>query len=379
MPLNIEIKKVSVSDKKMLKEFVKVPWRAKIYRDDPAWVPYVIRDLMHFCNPEKGYFFENGDGEAQLFIAYLDGKPVGRISAQVYKRYDDKYDRETGFFGFYECIDKLPVSRALFSAAAEWLRAKGKTRMLGPESFASYDSIGFDVMNNGRMPVIGNYHYAYWYEKHALAYGFKKYIDWYCFMVKPIAANMDMMYKIRDELRKKSDVQYTRLTMKEIDKRASELHYILDNAWEGNEGHIPMTEKQFKMHWDELKMVIIPDMAIFAEKDGKTVGFILSVPDANPGIAALNGHLYPWRIVKLLWRLKKSHTLRTILMGVLPEYRGENIDQILILMTIEEALKRGYDESDCSLIVENNHKMIGALKYLNADMYKGYRLYDMKI
>lgn len=377
MALNIEVKKVN--GRKMLREFIRVPWTAKIYKNDPAWVPYVISDLEHFCDPEKGYFFENGDGEAQLFIAYKDGKPAGRISAHIYKRYDERYDRETGFFGFYECIDMLPVSKALFSAAVEWLRAKGKTRMLGPESFAIYDAIGFDVLNNGRMPVIGNFHSAYWYEKHALAFGLKKHIDWYCFMVKPIAANMDKMFTIREELARQSDVQYKKLNMKEINKRASELHYILDTAWEGNEGHIPMTEKQFKMHWDELKMVIVPELAIFAEKDGRTVGFILSVPDANPGIAALNGRLYPWRILKLLWKLKRSKTLRTILMGVLPEYRGRNIDQVLILMTIEEGLRLGFEASDCSLIVENNHKMIGALKYLNADMYKGYRLYDMKI
>jgi len=255
----------------------------------------------------------------------------------------------------------------------------GKTWMLGPESFAIYDAMGFDVLNNGRMPVIGNFHSAYWYEKHALAFGLKKHIDWYCFMVKPIAANMDKMFTIREELARQSDVQYNKLNMKEINKRASELHYMLDPAGVGNEGHIRMTEKQFKMHWVELKMVIVPELAIFAEKDGKTVGFILSVPDANPGIAALNGRLYPWRILKLLWRLKRSKTLRTILMGVLPEYRGRNIDQVLILMTIEEGLRLGFESSDCSLIVENNHKMIGALKYLNADMYKGYRLYDMKI
>jgi GNAT superfamily N-acetyltransferase len=377
MALNIEVKKVT--NKEMLMEFIKVPWRAHIYDDDPAWVPTPIRDLVHYFDPDEGYFFENGDGEAQLFIAYSDGRPAGRISAQVYRRYDERYDRETGFFGFFECIDVLPVSRALFEAACEWLRGKGKTRVLGPESFAIYDPIGWDVMNNGRMPVIGNCHYAYWYEKHALAFGFRKYVDWYCFMVKPVAVNMDLLYRIREELVKKSDIRYLSMSRKEVMKRAADVHHILNTAWEGNEGHIPMTDKQFTMMYNELKLAIIPEFAIFAEKDGRTVGFILSVPDANPGIAALNGHLYPWRIVKLIWRLKRARYLRTILMGVLPDYRGHNIDQVLILMTIEEAMRRGFKGSDCSLIVENNLKMIGALKYLNADMYKGYRLYDMPI
>ncbi len=77
--------------------------------------------------------------------------------------------------------------------------------------------------------------------------------------------------------------------------------------------------------------------------------------------------------------MKRTKTLRTILLGVLPEYRGQNIDQILILMTIEIGIGLGYNQSDCSLIVETNKKMIGALKYVNADRYKGYRLFQINI
>jgi ribosomal protein S18 acetylase RimI-like enzyme len=66
-------------------------------------------------------------------------------------------------------------------------------------------------------------------------------------------------------------------------------------------------------------------------------------------------------------------------MGVMPEYRGKNIDQILILKTIEIGIGMGFNQSDCSLIVESNVKMIGALKYVNADRYKGYRVFQIAI
>ncbi len=375
MQQNIEVKKVT--DKKMLLEFIKVPWTAEIYRDDPAWVPPVIKDQLHFFDPDEGYFFEHG--EAQLFIAYLDGKPAGRITAHTYSRYEEKYDRDTGFFGFYECIDNLNVSKALFDTAREWLRAKGKKKMNGPQSFTIYDSVGFDCINNGRMPVIGMFHLAHWYEKHALAYGFEKYIDWFCFMVKKDGINWDPLFKMRDEMMKKTDIKFIVAKKKDIPNRADDVMRIFNAAWEGNMDHLPLTDKQFKLMFDELKMVIIPELAIFAEQDGKTIGFILSVPDANPGIAELKGKLYPWRIVKLLWKVKRTKTLRTILMGVMPEYRGQNIDQILILMTIEIGLGLGYVQSDCSLIVETNKKMIGALKYLNSDCYKGYRLFQINV
>lgn len=371
----IEIKKVT--GKKMLRDFITLPWDARIYEDDPAWVPPVISDQMHFFDPEHGYFFEHG--EAEFFIAYRGGKPAGRITAHTYSRYEEKFDKDTGFFGFYECIDDLRVSKALFETAREWLRARGKKKMNGPQSFTVYDQVGFDVLNNGRMPVIGMIHYAHWYEKHALAFGLEKNLDWFCYMVKKEGIDWEPMFKIREELTKNSDIKYICAKKREIPERAKDIQRIFNASWEGNDGHLALTDKQFDGNFKELSMIVIPELAIFAEKDGKTVGFILSIPDANPGFAALNGRLYPWRIVKLLWRLKKTKTLRTILMGVLPEYRGQNIDQILILMTMEIGIGLGYVQSDCSLIVETNKKMIGALKYINADKYKGYRVYEMNI
>ena len=375
MESKIEVRKVT--DKKMMMAFIKLPWTAHLYDDDPAWVAPVIRDRKKFFDPAHGYFFEHG--EAEFFIAYKDGKPVGRITAHTDKRFEEKYDKDTGFFGFYECIDDLAVSKALFDAARKRLRAKGKNKMNGPQSFSIYDEVGFDCINNGRMPVIGMFHYAHWYEKHALAFGLSKQSDWLCFMVKVDGLNWEPMFKIRAELQKKSDIKFVTAKKRDIPKRADEIKNIFNVAWQGNESHLPFTDKQFAHVFDDLKLIAIPELAIFAEKDGKTVGFILSVPDANPGFAKLNGRLYPWRIVKLLWKLKRTRTLRTILLGVLPEYRGQNIDQILILMTIEIGIGMGYNQSDCSLIVESNKKMIGALKYVNPDQYKGYRIFQMDI
>lgn len=375
MSAKIEVR--PVTDKKMMMDFIKLPWTAGIYKADPAWVPPVIADMKEFFDPEKGYFFEYG--QADFFIAYKNGAPAGRITAHTYSLYEDKYDRETGFFGFYECIDDLAVSRALFETARDNLRAKGKKRMVGPQSFTVYDSVGFDMFNNGRMPVIGMFHFAHWYEKHALAFGFEKEVDWFCFMVKEDGLNWEPLFAMRDEMMRQSEIQFVTAKKRDIPRRAEDVKRIFNAAWEGNEGHIPLTDRQFEKMFSELQMVIIPELAIFAEHEGKTVGFIFSVPDANPGITALNGRLYPWRLLRLLWRVKRTRTLRTILMGVMPEYRGRNIDQILILKTIEIGIGMGFNQSDCSLIVESNVKMIGALKYVNADRYKGYRVFQIAI
>jgi len=372
----VEIKQVT--NKKMLKEFVKIPWTLKIYENDPNWIPPIIHDVKNMLNPEKGYFYEIGD--VALFIAYRDGKPAGRISAHINHLYEEKYDNDTGFFGFYEAIDDMEVSKTLFSTAENWLKNKGKTVMQGPQSFSIYDEIGFEVHGKDVMPVIGLFHYANYYEKHAVEYGLGKKIDWSCYLVTDIGDYQPYLKDIRENIMKEQeDVEYFIYEKKDKERRRKEVIEIFNKAWDGNWGHLPLTDKQYKNLFDELIMIANPELCIFAEKAGKTVGFIISIPDVNPYFRILNGHLYPWRLVRFLMNYKKTKKIRTIIMGLLPEYRGQKIDDVFYLRTIEDGIKLGYKASDCSLIVETNKKMIGALKPLKADQYKTYRIFEKKI
>lgn len=373
----IEVKRVE--NKRMMNDFIMFPWTSKIYKNDSAWVPPLISDQKKLFDRNKGYFFEIG--EAEFFLAYRAGIPVGRITAQVNHLYEKKYDLETGFFGFFECINDIDVACLLFDAASHWLKQKGKKVMNGPQSFSIYDSVGFEVEGADRMPTVGLFHFAPYYKDLAQACGFIKCIDWYCFLVERIYYEKHAPYleEIKDSLLKSTDVQFKTLDKKEIAKRSSEVHQIFNAAWEGNWGHLPLTDKQMDMIFRELKMIIIPEFAIFAETDGKTVGFIISVHDINPALRILNGRLYPWRLIRFMRQMKKTKRIRSIIMGVLPEYRGQHIDDIFYLKSIEAGLKLDIWESDCSMIVETNKKMINALKPLTPNPYKTYRIYERPI
>lgn len=125
----IEVKRVA--DSGMMKEFIMLPWKAKIYEHDPAWVPPLISVQKEMFDRRKGYFFEIG--EAEFFLAYREGVPVGRITAHVNRLYEEKYDRETGFFGFFESINDDGVAQSLFHAASSWLEQREKDHERPPE------------------------------------------------------------------------------------------------------------------------------------------------------------------------------------------------------------------------------------------------------
>jgi GNAT superfamily N-acetyltransferase len=371
------IKVIRVSNKKMLKQFIMLPWTLKIYRNDPAWVPPLISEQKKMLDKKRGYFFEIG--EAEFFIAFRDGKPAGRISAHINHDYERRYNKETGFFGFFESINDTKTAEALFNAAEKWLKDRGKTRMEGPQSFSIYDAVGFEVQGEDVMPVIGLFHLAPYYRELAEKCGFKKCIDWYCYLVKKIDDYKPYLKSIRENILKNQDVEYIYLDKKYLRTRVEDIHRIFNTAWSSNWGHLDLTRKQINMIVDELKMIAVPELSIFAEKDGQTVGFIISIPDLNPAMRILNGRLYPWRLIPFFLKMRKIRKLRTIIMGVLPEYRGQKIDDVFYLLTIENGIRLGYTESDCSLIVENNYHMINSLKSLKARIYKTYRIFERDI
>lgn len=373
----IEVRRVN--SRRMMSDFIRFPWTSRIYEHDPLWIPPLIREMKEMFDPKRGYFFEIG--EVEFFFAYRDNKPAGRITAHINHLYEKKYDNDTGFFGFFECIRDREVAGALFNAASDWLKRKGKKVMNGPQSFSVYDSVGFEVDGQDCMPVVGLFRFAPYYREFAEECGFAKCIDWHCFRVKrnDYYLHEEHLRMIKDDIMKQLDVDITILDKRHMMRRAEQVREIFNRAWEGNWGHLPLTEKQFGMFFKQLKQIAIPELVLFAEKNGQTVGFIITIPDVNPAMRILNGRMYPWRLIRFFREAKKTRIARTIVMGILPEFRGRMIDDAFYLRTIDDASSMGFLESDCSLIVETNRKMIGALKPFTPHPYKTYRIYERPV
>lgn len=357
------------------KDFIKFPWR--VYHNDPLWVPQLISDEIKILDPAKGTFFQFG--EAALFMAYRGEEPVGRISAQVNHQYERYHDNHTGFFGFFESIDDQAVADALFGAATAWLRSKGKSRVMGPMSFSMYDISGVLIEGNDTMPCILTAYNPPYYEPLFDAAGMKKAMDWYAFLVSQDSVLRPGLQRIASRVMQQEGLEIVPLDMKIFDQRVHEVARIFSDAWMENWGHVPFTDGQVQDLVHELKMVIVPEVTLFALYHGECIGFSLSVKDVNPALQKANGRLFPFGLLKLLWHVRKTSRLRTMAMGVLKEHRHRGIDIAFYLKTIEEGRRLGFYDSECSIILEINKRMISALEDLSARRYKTFRFYEKEI
>ena len=174
MATNGEITLSPVKDAAGLEDFLRFPWR--IYQNDPYWVPPLLPEQRRFLDQRTGPFFEIG--EAQYFLAFRDGEPVGRISAHHNRLHDEHHGPGTGFWGFFEAIQDPQVAQALFEAAAAWLRERGCQRLVGPLNFSIYDEMGLLVEGFDSIPAMFQTHNPPYYVDLVTSWGFRKAMDW---------------------------------------------------------------------------------------------------------------------------------------------------------------------------------------------------------
>ncbi len=376
---NHEIVIVPFLKDEKIQEFIKLPW--KIQQNDPNWVAPIISEQEHFLDPGKGPFFEIG--EAQYFMAYRDGQPVGRISAQINHAYEARHDNKTGFFGFFECVDSREVASALFDAAAKWLGQKGKSRIQGPMNFSIYDEIGLLVEGFDSMPAFLQTHNPPYYEELVTGWGFRKAIDWYALYVPRTLPDVEGMERRLSAILERQKLVLISPEPKQLIERTEEVFQLFNEAWSANWGHVPLTRKQFTEVFKLLKPLLRADLITMILDGDSIVAFIINIPDLNPSIQKMNGKLSILGKMKLYYeaRYRPLRQIRTLLLGVKRNYQRRNLHFALILSTFLQ-LTRLHPQlkgCDCSLIPATLHPYIRSLEDFGARRYKTWRIYEREI
>jgi hypothetical protein len=369
----IRIRKVENEQDRM--KFIKLPW--SIYKGDPFWVPPLIFDVRKNLDPAKNPFFKHA--EVALFIAEKDGIDVGRIAAIKNDNHNNFHKDKAGFFGFFETIDDEEVSDLLLDEACKWVKDKGFDEILGPVNPSTNDECGLLVDGFDSYPVFLMTYNPRHYESKITGFGFEKAKDLYAYYIPSEVINdaklMAKLERMSDLIKKRSDVSTHKLDMKNLTSEVRKIEEIYNSAWESNWGFVPITTAEFDYLAESLKMIVDPDLVMFAEVGGVPAGFTLSLPDFNQVLKKMNGRLLPFGFLKILMGKKKIDFLRVIIMGVKPEFQKKAIDSVFYLETIKNGNKNGYTGAEISWVLEDNMPMRMTAEKLGARIYKTYRIF----
>lgn len=377
-----QIEIAPVTGKSDFRAFVDVPYR--LNKDDPNWVPPLRAVAIELLTPGKNPFHQHA--RMQLFLARRAGRIVGRISAHIDELAlaqppEQGMGPGTGNWGLFEAED-LAVAHALIARAEEWLRTQGMTRVLAPLSQSVWEEPGLLVYGHDQPATIlmghDNPRYQEWIE--SAGYTKAKSLITYALPVdKGFPPLIDRIVA--------SGERNPRIHVRPVDKadfprEAALVIDILNDAWSGNWGFVPFTEAEKTYGGKKLEPLILAKTNMIAELDGEPVAFMLALPDVNEVIKGMNGRLYPFNWIKLLWWLRnpRSRTFRVPLMGVRRRLQNSRLASQLAFMMIEYIRREAVANHGCvrgeiGWVLEDNKGMVAIADTLQSTKNREYRVY----
>jgi GNAT superfamily N-acetyltransferase len=352
-----------------------LPWR--LYEGSANWVPPLISERRRHLDRRRNPFFEHA--EAEYFLAWRDGTPVGRITAHVDHRLNEFRNNRWGLFGFFECERDPAVAAALLEIAESWLRARGRDRMLGPLDFSTNHECGVLVEGHELAPqILENWHHPY-YRDLLEGQGLIKAMDLYKWEIMP--GHRDKMLPVIDELADRLEPEHgislRRMRRRNLNVEVRRFMEVYNEAWSSNWGFVPLTDSELDSMAKELKPVLDEDFACVAETaDGEVAGVSLSLPDWGKVLAKLNGRLLPLGWAKALREQRKIDEIRVFALGVRPRFQHTGVAAALYRDVWDSVFRRGMVRAETGWILEVNQAMNRAMEALTGRIVKRYRLYE---
>jgi len=373
---NIDVS--TVRSKKERDEFIKFPWR--IYQNDPAWVAPLIIERKEFLNRDKHPFYRHGD--AALFLARRNDEIVGRIMASDDPNYNSLHKTNLGCFGLFESIDDPDVAHALFDAASNWLRDRGRTDIMGPIDYSTNYVCGLLIDGFEHSPTLLTAHNPPYYPTLIESCGFQKEVDWYAWWFDPKNAPVSRLRRLVEARTRRTAVRIRSINVKNLVGESQRLAAVFNKAWENNWGFVPFTTAEAEHMATEMRPIVDPRMTLIAEIDNQPVAFVICVPDLNVALQKINGRLthfgFPVGLAKLLWYRHQIRKARFVALGVLEEFRRTGIAEMLVLRVMEEGARRGFT-AELSMTLEDNVMVNRFIETMGAKRYKTYRIYRRSI
>ncbi|MFV0473307.1 MAG: hypothetical protein ACK5MQ_03745 [Pikeienuella sp.] len=372
----VEIREVA--GKAEMKTFIRLP--GVILGDDPHWIEPLHFERAQFFSRKRNPWFTHG--EAGFFLAWRDGRAVGRISAQIDRLSPQVEGRVCGLFGALAAIEDQAVVSALMETAEAWLRARGAGWIRGPYTLNINHEGGLLIDGFDSPPFMLMPHDPPWLGPMLETTGLKKGRDAFAYR---LGSENGLPERPRRLFRQAPPSLHIRpVDLKRWDEEVRTIAHIFNEAWKDNWGFVPFTEAEIDSMAREMKPLIDPGLTRIAELDGRAIGFLVLMPDINEAIRDFRGRLFPFNVLRLLWRMKfgKFHGARVPLMGMLPGLEGiiGSIAPLMLIYSPEARyLERGFRELEFSWILEDNISVRRMIEMLGAKIVKTYRFYERSL
>lgn len=377
--MSVVIKKVST--KSDLKKFIRFNY--EFYKDNPYSVPDLYSDMVDTLSREKNAAFEFC--EADYFLAYRDGKIVGRVAAIINHRANETWRKKTVRFGWIDFVDDAEVSDALIDTVRAWGRERGMQEIEGPLGFTDMDSEGMLIEGFDQLSTMATiYNYPY-YPEHMERMGFEKSADWVEMKIYIPDAIPEKHKRISDIIQRKYNLRVRKLTdKKDVIKSgvAHDIFRLINDAYAPLFGFSRMTEAQIDQYVNVYIPVLDLRMVTLVEtEEGEIVAVGISMPSLSEALQRAKGKFFPFGWFHLLKALKwsKPKVLDLLLVAVRPDYQSKGVNALLFTDLIPIYQEMGFEYAESNPELEDNGRVQNQWQYFKTEQHKRRRCFKQNL
>ena len=379
----IEIKKVE--SRRDLCKFI--DFHNELYKGNPYHVPNLYFDEMNTFRKDKNAAFDFC--EAEYFMAYRDGKAVGRVAAIINHSANKKWERESVRFGWIDFVDDIEVSKALLKAVEDYGKSKGMKEIVGPLGFTDMDPEGMLLYGYDQLGTQATaYNYPYYPEHMDRMGGWEKDNDYVEYKLYVPEEMPEKYATIAQMIQKRYNLQVKKLKRNEIygeNGYGRKIFQVVNETFKDLYGYSKLTDRQIeqyvKMYLPMADLDLITIIEDWNTPDHKVVGVGISIPSLARALQKCGGKLFPfgwWHILRAL-KFHKTEVVDLLLVGVLPEYRQKGANALLFYDLIPHYQRLGFKWGETHVEMETNMKVQGQWQYLNREIHKRRRCYKKDI
>ena len=370
----IEIKEIKPTRREIKKFSL---FSTNLYKDNAYYVPDLLMDNLDTFNPAKNPASEFCD--SKLFMAYRDGKAVGRVAGIINRVVNEKSNEKNVRFGFIDFVDDEEVSAALLGAVEDWGRSQGMDHIVGPLGFTDMDPEGmlvegFDQL--GTMATIYNHPY---YPRHIEKLGFERDTDWVEFKITIPESIPDKMVRICEIVKKKYNVRNIKYTSSKalVKDYGQAIFRLINEAYSQLYGYSPLTPRQIDHYINMyLPVLRLENVSLIVDADNALIGVGIAMPSMSKALQRSRGKLFPLGWYHLLKALKgKNDVVDLLLVAIKPEYQSKGVNSLLFNDLIPCFRKNGYKYAESNPELDDNQRVQLQWQYFETTQHKRRRAY----
>lgn len=370
----IEIRQIPPT-RKELRDFTN--FSIDLYKDNLYFVPPLVLDEINTLTPAKNPAFDFC--EAEYFMAYRDGEPVGRIAAIINHQVNESSGEKAARFGFVDFIDDPEVSGALLAKVEEWARNKGMQKVIGPLSFTDLDKEGCLVEGYDQLSTMATiYNYPY-YPRHFESHGYAKESDWVEYLIAIPDGIPEKHLRIAEIVKKKFGLKVVKYKSRRKVKKdyGKALFHLINDTYKDLYQFSRLTDRQIDNYIDfYLGLLDLDLLTIIADSDDRIVGVGISMPSMSRALQKSRGRFLPFGWWHLLKGLKgKNDRVDLLLVAVRPEYQAKGVSALLFTDLIPQFIKKGFKWAESNPEMEGNSKVQNQWEAFNPNLNKRRRSY----